>query len=208
MVRALNLIAIVTGGLWLVSAVSSKLPDLYPHPHIDYILDAKYLWHTVTNMNVLPGLGHATNADMGVTARWKDFLRDHGKRVLDDTLDELVWHIQDVDRRPYKGVEPRFERFLNNELAILPVPNKGDQFVARSFVNAFAGHWSQRYQAEREAQVAALMREEAARHQGFRGPVRSTGTVEVMDLDRSFSGPSASSSGSNYDHEEDTGRSW
>lgn len=87
MARALKLIAIATGGLWLVSTVSCKLPILNPHPYIDHILDAKYLWHTVTNMNMLPGLGHVANEELGVTQRWKDFLRDYGRRVLDDTLE-------------------------------------------------------------------------------------------------------------------------
>ena len=58
----------------------------------------------------------------------------------------------------------RFRKFLragkNN--AILPVAERGEQFVARHMVNAFTGHWIERYAAERRAQLEALEREDAA----------------------------------------------
>ncbi|SPO25946.1 uncharacterized protein UTRI_03311 [Ustilago trichophora] len=181
-----------------------ELPVILPHQQMDYILDAKYLWHTVTNMKMLPGMGHTLDDARGVTERWKDFLRNNGKRVLDDSLDELVFHIKNQRGNKYRGVEPRFERFISDpNMQVLPVPGEGDQFMARSFVNAFTSHWYQQYYAEREAQLEALRQEEAARQQGWRGPARSRGSGDV-----SFSGPHRSSSGSNSENEEDTGRSW
>ena len=86
MVQSSKLVAAVTGMLSVVSGGHCILPELHPHPMIDYMLDAKFLWHTVTNMKMLPGLGHALNEDLGVTARWKDFLRDQGKDELDRAI--------------------------------------------------------------------------------------------------------------------------
>lgn len=51
-----------------------------------YYIDARNLWHTVTNMKMLPGIQHTLNDDLGVTERWKDFLRDRGDEVLENIL--------------------------------------------------------------------------------------------------------------------------
>ena len=87
MLRAFKLIATVAGVLWMVSGVSCLLPQVMPHPRIDYILDAKFLWHTVTSMKMLPGTRHTINEDLGVTARWKDFLREHGHQELGKAIE-------------------------------------------------------------------------------------------------------------------------
>ncbi len=80
--RAFPLIVTLGVIFSLVYEVRCVLPEVVHHPHIDYILDAKFLWNTVTNMKVLPGWSHTLNEELGMTQRWKDFLRDHGQREL------------------------------------------------------------------------------------------------------------------------------
>ncbi|GAC94069.1 phospholipase [Pseudozyma hubeiensis SY62] len=157
-----------------------------------YYIDARNLWHTVTSMKMLPGVPHALNDDLGVTERWKDFLRDQARGVLENILMDLRVHTQEL-HRPNYSVGKRFQRFIaagNHMFSVMPVAEPAEQYVARRIVNAFTETWHQHYSAERQAELnaelEALARElEEAESEGENES--ATGPGQVVQAARSTS---------------------
>ncbi|CDS01840.1 hypothetical protein [Sporisorium scitamineum] len=139
-----KLLVALVGVSCLVTATSCVLVQPPPHPMMNYLVDAKLLWNTVTGGKMLPGVPHALNDDWGVTPRWKEFLHDHGT----ETMTEAGTEGEDV-------TSSSISETTESEKA-----EPAEQFVARKMVNAFTARWIRIYEAEREAEAEALEREE------------------------------------------------
>lgn len=81
-----KLLVALVGVSCLVTATSCVLVQPPPHPMMNYLVDAKLLWNTVTGGKMLPGVPHALNDDWGVTPRWKEFLHDHGTETMTEAV--------------------------------------------------------------------------------------------------------------------------
>lgn len=83
MVRAtLILSAVLTVAMMSWGALCAPTPAVLPHPSMEMMQDAQMLWRTVTHQNILPGTLHSVNPEVGVTARWHEFLRRDGRATL------------------------------------------------------------------------------------------------------------------------------
>lgn len=199
MTKMLNLVTILVGITSLVSGVMCVLPHVMPHELMQYDHNAGRLWNTVTNMKMLPGVRHTLNYEVGVTARWHHFLQEHGNTALNNILADLNHYVQEVDRRDY-NVGPRFRKFLsaNSKAQVLPVSERGEQYVARRLVNAFADTWQQHHAAQQQAAWQAEL--DAIEHEESGGVMSgseeegdtATGPGQVVQAERSQRAGSAS----------------
>ncbi len=83
MVRAtLILSAVLTVGMLAWGALCAPTPLVLPHASMEMMPDAQKLWRSVTQGNILPGTLHSVNPEVGVTARWHEFLRRDGRATL------------------------------------------------------------------------------------------------------------------------------
>ncbi|GAC71926.1 hypothetical protein PANT_5c00142 [Moesziomyces antarcticus T-34] len=126
MVRAtLILSAVLTVAMMSWGALCAPTPAVLPHPSMEMMQDAQMLWRTVTHQNILPGTLHSVNPEVGVTARWHEFLRRDGRATLAYIVEEL----KDIQFRSF--LEGRYGK------PTMAVSERREQFVARRLVNAF-----------------------------------------------------------------------